>query len=60
MQKIPFIDLFKSSVPVSGDKLTHPHEHFLTVYTAFGAMHRYCCRPVASLRWNSMEFHLNT
>ena len=24
-----------------------------------GTMHRYCCRPVKRLRWNSMKFHLN-
>jgi hypothetical protein len=35
MQQIPFIDLFKSALHVSGDKLAHPQEHFLTVYTAF-------------------------
>jgi len=46
MQQIPFIDLFKSALHVSGDKLAHPQEHFLTVDTAFGTMHRYCCRPV--------------
>jgi len=39
MQQIPFIDLFKSALHVSGDKLTHPQEHFLTVYIAFGTMH---------------------
>jgi len=33
MQQIPFIDLFKSALHVSGDKLAHPQEHFLTVYT---------------------------
>jgi len=38
MQQIPFIDLFKSALHVSGDKLAHPQEHFLTVYTAFGTM----------------------
>ena len=36
MQQIPFIDLFKSIIHVSGDKLTQPQEHILTVYTAFG------------------------
>jgi len=46
MQQIPFIDLFKSALHVSGDKLAHPQEHFLTVYTAFVTMHGYCCRPV--------------
>jgi len=49
MQQIPFIDHFKSALHVSGDKLAHPQEHVLTVYTAFGTMHRYCCRPVARL-----------
>jgi hypothetical protein len=33
-----FINLFKSALHVSGDKLAHPQEHFLTVYTAFGTM----------------------
>jgi len=42
MPQIPFIDLFKSALHVSGDKLAHPQEHFLTVYTAFGTMRRYC------------------
>jgi len=49
MQQIPFIDLFKSALHVSGDKLAHPQEHFLTVYTSFGTMHRYCCRPATRL-----------
>jgi len=31
-----FIDLFNSALHVSGDKLAHLQEHFLTVYTAFG------------------------
>ena len=26
MQQIPFVDLFKSALHVSGDKLAHPHE----------------------------------
>ena len=34
-----FINLFNSPLHVSGDKFTHPQEHFLTVYTAFGTMH---------------------
>jgi len=46
MQQIPFIDLFKSALHVSGDKLAYLGEHFLTVYTAFGTLHRYYCRPV--------------
>ena len=36
-----FINLFKSALQVSGDKFAHPQEHFLTVYTAFGTMHRH-------------------
>jgi len=39
MQLIPSIDLFKAALHVSGDKLAHPQEHFLTAYTAFGKMH---------------------
>ena len=35
-----FINLFKSALYVSGDKFAHPQEHLLTVYTAFGVMHR--------------------
>ena len=41
-----FINLFNSALHVSGDKFAHPQEHFLTVYTAFGTMHRHCCWPV--------------
>jgi len=48
VQQIPFIDIFESVLHVSGDKLAHHQEHFLTVYTAFGTTHRYCCRPVSS------------
>ena len=43
MQQNLFIDLFKSALHVSGDKLAHPQEHFLILYAAFGTMHRYCC-----------------
>jgi hypothetical protein len=43
------INLFKSVQHVSGDKFAHPQEHFLTVYTAFGTMHRHCCRSVGDL-----------
>jgi len=32
MQQIPFIDLFKLALYVSGYKFAHPQEHFLTVY----------------------------
>jgi hypothetical protein len=38
MQQIPFIDLFKSALHVSGDKLAHPQDKILTVYTVFGTM----------------------
>ena len=48
-QLFSFINLFKSALHVSGDKFTHPQELFLTVYTAFGTMHRHCCRPVATV-----------
>ena len=48
MQQIPFIDLFKSALHVSDYKRAHPQEHFLTVYTALGTMHRHCRRPVGS------------
>jgi len=48
MQKIPFIDLFKSALHVSGHKLAHPQGHFLTVYTELrnflhlvGCLHRF-------------------
>ena len=37
--KFWFINLFNSALHVSGDKFSHPQEHFLTVYTAFGKMH---------------------
>jgi len=39
MQQIPFIDLFKSALHVSDDKIAYPQGHFLTVYTSFGTMH---------------------
>ena len=44
MQRIPYIDLFidlKSALHDSGDKLAHPRDHFLTVCTGFGTMHRF-------------------
>jgi len=46
------INLFNSALRVSGDKFAHPQEHFLTVYTAFGTLHRHCCRSAPRLRWN--------
>ena len=57
MQQIPFIDLFKSAPHVSGDKFAHLQENFLTVYTAFGKMHRYCCRPVPPVGSNIGAFY---
>ena len=45
MQQIPFIylfmDLFKTALHVSGDKLAHLQENVLNVYTDFGTMQRY-------------------
>ena len=35
-----FINFFNSAQHVSGNKFAHPQEHFLTVCTAFGTMHR--------------------
>jgi len=43
-----FINLFNSALHVSGDKFANPQEHLLTVYTAFGTIHRHCCQPVGS------------
>ena len=59
------MNLFKSALHVTGDKFAHHQEHFLTVYTAFGKMHRHCCRPVPRLRWNvsdvpSQPWHRST
>ena len=47
-----FINLFKSAQHVSRGKFAHPKEHFLTACTAFGTMHRNCCRSLPRLRWN--------
>jgi len=44
MQQILFIDLFKSALHVSGEKLAHPQEHFLIVYTAFGTISLHCTK----------------
>jgi len=49
MQQIPFIHHFKSGLHVLSDKLDHPQEQLLILYTAFGTMHRNCCRQVTSL-----------
>ena len=54
----PFINLFNSAPYVSGDKFAHPQEHSLTVYTAFGTMHRHCCRPVPTVEMER-QFYLN-
>ena len=45
--------LFKSALKVSGDRFADLQEHYFTVYTTFGIMHRHCCRPVPRLKWNS-------
>jgi len=47
-----FINLFNSSLHISGDIFANPQEHFLTLHTAFVTMHRHCCLPVPRLRWN--------
>jgi len=52
MQQIPFIDLFKSTLRVSGDKLAHHQDHFLTVYTASVQ-----CTDVAADRWQGWDFN---
>ena len=39
-QLFSLINLYKAAQHVSGDKFAHPQEHVLTVYTAFGTMHR--------------------
>ena len=49
-----FINLFNSALHVSGNKFADTLEHFLTLYTALGTMHRHCCQPVARLRWNGV------
>jgi hypothetical protein len=49
-QKFSFIDLFialfESALHVSGDKLAHIQEHFLTVYTALVQ-----CNNITADRW---------
>jgi hypothetical protein len=60
MQQIPFIDLFKSSLHNSGDKLAHPQEHFLTVYTDFRTMHRYCSHRCSNDTSRSLVFTYST
>ena len=64
-----FINLFKSSLHVSGDKVAHPQEHFLNVYTAFGTMHRSAamsayytkgvCICMYVYIYMELQFHLN-
>ena len=46
-----FIDLFEFALHVLGDKLAHLHEHFLTVYTAFGIQ----CTDIAADRWQGWD-----
>ena len=58
MQRLfSFINLFNSALHVSGDKFAHPQEHFLTVYTGFGTMHRHCCRLVPWHRSAAVSVH---
>jgi len=46
MQQIPFIDLFKSALHVSGYKLAHLQEHFLIVCKSKSAPEDgQVCRP---------------
>jgi len=52
-QFFSFINLFNSALHVSDDKFAHSQEHFLTVHTVLGTMHRHCCRPM------ERQFHLN-
>ena len=46
----PCINLFKSAQHVSGENSPILRSTFLTVYTAFGTMHRLCCRSVPRLK----------
>ena len=47
-----FIDLFKSVLHVSGDKLAHLQEHFLNVYTALVR-----CTDIAADRPAAISVH---
>ena len=44
---------YRSALHVSGDVFAHHQEH-LTVFTASDIVHRYCCRLVSWMRWNSV------
>ena len=54
---VSFINILKSALHVSADKFAHPQEYFLTVYTAFGTMHRHCCRPMPCHRSAAASVH---
>jgi len=41
MQLVPFIDLFKSSLNVSGDELAHPQEHSCGEFVTGRQQYRY-------------------
>ena len=45
-QPFRLLILFNSTSHVSGDKFAHSQEHCLTVYIAFGTVHRLRCRTV--------------
>jgi len=49
--------LFRLLIFFSGNKVVYPQELFFTVYTAFGTMHRHCCRPVPRHRWAAVSAH---
>jgi cell division protein FtsL len=41
--KFLLLIFLKSALHVAVDKLAHPQEHFLSVYTAYGTKRRYSC-----------------
>jgi len=45
--KITIYWRFQSAQHVSGDNFVHPQEH-LAMFTAYGTVHRRCCRPATS------------
>ena len=46
----------QSALQVLGNVFTHHQEH-LTVFTASDRVHRYCCRLVSRMRWNTVPSH---
>jgi len=51
-----FINLFNSALHVSGNKLAHPQEHFLTVYHVYSFWYK---APTLLSTGATVEFHLN-